>query len=804
MCIWTCGPEDGDRLGRPRDNSDPGKINVPEGASVAQIAIGWKHGHFFTDTNQFYSWGTGDSWRLGTGEQVNLPTPTKVNTFPPNIKFKQIACGDKFSAATTQTGELYVWGSGYAHIPTQLELPQPAEYIACGQIWLLAALADGTVMQFYRHVNPTQQTFGEDRIISVACGQNHRLALADNGHVYSWGSGAATGQGVAGTPTIIPELQNVMIQAIFAYHNSSYFIDNDNHVWCCGTNASNCLGIGHSEEVPVPTRMNFDFNNEQIVQIACGDDFTLFLSAQGNVWASGNGGDFRNATGSVETRPIPTLAIKLQGKFITQIAAGCFNTAVLENGYPPFNRMARFRGIFSDFVIPVLPFRATMANMASVEINPSDEVLRPLGFMTKDIILLENDKQAMIVGAAQGKPAVICQGANEIALIEPDIIKYPIKSRPGIQMFYGEDENGNKIAVDPSEKETLRIGGFLFGDEIDDGSVVVGARCDCIWTSKNNIISKRDHSTLNIKSRKNFKIIQKTTSNGERYVLNSLGDLKIIVFHDSFGVGYLYGTVGKRYCYEFLFNGECIMLDQELKTVRIDGIEKCVEYLTEDYQKINVNIETDENKRFIPLDRVLVENKYYGTVVGYYNDKIVIRSDLQHINYGLVLPLEENQLKLVGRVFHKGRSQYKFNGSDILLNVNAKKAQKLFPNDRVEIDGKRGYIAGKLKGKYYVLFDNKDEVDVIEENDMDKLILIRRSIDVAGYQKYENTSVDVSLMDFAMALIKPGDKRMHDNVIYVCLGYDEDDEMNFQNTVDKSVCSLTPSQLDIEYFEVDN
>lgn len=801
MSIWTCGPEDGERLGRPRENWDPGRVPIPDGVSVAQIALGWKHGHFFTDTNQFYSWGTGSSWRLGTGEQENLPRPTRITTFPEKIKFKQIACGDKFSACTTQQGELYAWGSGYAHVPTQLELPTPAEFIACGQIILLAALSDGTVMEFYRHSSPTLHTFGKDHIISVACGQTHCLALADSGHVYAWGSGTATGIGTSETPKRIPTFDNITIQAIFAYHNSSYFIDTYGCIWACGTNSSNSLGLGHAQEVGTPTRMTFEFSREQIIQIACGDDFTLFLSAQGNVWACGNGGDFRNATGSVETRPFPVPATKLAGKFITQIAAGCFNTAVLENGYPPFNRMARFRGFFSEFAIPVLPFRATMGNMASVEINPSDELLRPLGFMTRDIVRFSPEKQAMVVGVAQGKPAVICEGANEIALIEADISCYPIISRPGVHLFAGNDSSGNSISVDPSEKETLRLGGFLYGDILDDDSVVVGARCNSIWTLKDGIIAKRDHSTLNIKRRKTHDVIVKTMGDGSRYVLDSLRDDGIVVIHATFGAGTLMGKVGKLYCYEFVDKNECTLMDSSFPTVRASPTANMkVEYLLNTGERVFVDI--SDSKKFIPLDRVSVDGEQ-GTVVGSVDDMFAVRTDKEHLRGGTVSLFKGEKLKLLARVLKEAKQKYKYKGQEIELDISVLKASPVYANDRVEVDKRRGYIAGSKDSTFYVLFDGDEEVTPLDK----EYILVRRSVDVAGRQLYGFKDVDVSLMNFAMSIMKPGDVRMHMGTRVLFLGYDREQKMIFKSLDSETsdmTNDLTPSLLDIEYIEVDN
>jgi hypothetical protein len=49
MPIWTCGPEDGNRLGRPRTLDEPDRIPLSDDLMIVQVAIGWKHGHFFTD-----------------------------------------------------------------------------------------------------------------------------------------------------------------------------------------------------------------------------------------------------------------------------------------------------------------------------------------------------------------------------------------------------------------------------------------------------------------------------------------------------------------------------------------------------------------------------------------------------------------------------------------------------------------------------------------------------------------------------------------------------------------------------------
>ena len=221
MRLWTFGLDDGYRLGHSSQNK-PGYVNIPEGSNIIHIAFGWKHAHFVNDKHQVFSWGSGLSWRLGTGDKENQLNPIQLNTLPPGIEIKQICCGDKYSALLTMQGQLFVWGAGYSHVPTILDVSSSVEHIACGQIWLLAALQDGSIIQFYRHSLPVQLRFPGEKIIQVACGQNHKIALSSSGHVYSWGSSSATGQGNIERPRIIEILNNVNIVSIYSYNHNSF------------------------------------------------------------------------------------------------------------------------------------------------------------------------------------------------------------------------------------------------------------------------------------------------------------------------------------------------------------------------------------------------------------------------------------------------------------------------------------------------------------------------------------------------------------------------------------------------------
>jgi protein ATS1 len=65
-------------------------------------------------------------------------------------------------------------------------------------------------------------------------------------------------------------------------------------LYAFGSNASGQLGIGHRQDVDIPTRCHFDSAVDQIAQIAAGGNHTLVLTESGQVFASGSNGSGRS------------------------------------------------------------------------------------------------------------------------------------------------------------------------------------------------------------------------------------------------------------------------------------------------------------------------------------------------------------------------------------------------------------------------------------------------------------------------------------------------------------------------------
>ena len=138
--------------------------------------------------------------------------------------------------------------------------------------------------------NPIQIKFA-NKIVKIAVGYEHTLALDETGKVWAWGKNNAGQLGLglsAGTtskvvPTLVPELTN--IKHIACGRESSFAISDVGEVFGWGANTYGQLGTGtYSNSVMTPTKMS---SVSGIIDISSGDEHTLLLRKDGKVFVVG-------------------------------------------------------------------------------------------------------------------------------------------------------------------------------------------------------------------------------------------------------------------------------------------------------------------------------------------------------------------------------------------------------------------------------------------------------------------------------------------------------------------------------------
>jgi E3 ubiquitin-protein ligase HERC3 len=75
----------------------------------------------------------------------------------------KVACGESHSLALVESGDLYAWGRGYE-----------------GQLGIRSSIETVSIPKYI-------DSLFRKRIVEIACGSRHSLAIDENGDLYTWG-----------------------------------------------------------------------------------------------------------------------------------------------------------------------------------------------------------------------------------------------------------------------------------------------------------------------------------------------------------------------------------------------------------------------------------------------------------------------------------------------------------------------------------------------------------------------------------------------------------------------------------------
>ncbi|MDZ4202563.1 MAG: hypothetical protein U1C96_10520 [Gallionella sp.] len=183
----------------------PQALTIPEG--VAAVAAGMRHSVALDAGGAIWVWGDNSAGQLGTGDFKRLDKPSRLGLGGVTA----IASGVWHSVALDSEGRVWVWGSGTR-----------------GQ------LGGGRHDAFTVSAKPLS-VGGLGKVVAIASGDHHVLALTATGSVWSWGGlrvGADGENVVLNRPVEVAGLSN--IRAISAGKNWSQAVDGNGSIWAWG------------------------------------------------------------------------------------------------------------------------------------------------------------------------------------------------------------------------------------------------------------------------------------------------------------------------------------------------------------------------------------------------------------------------------------------------------------------------------------------------------------------------------------------------------------------------------------------
>uniref|UniRef100_B4N542 GK20388 n=1 Tax=Drosophila willistoni TaxID=7260 RepID=B4N542_DROWI len=342
----------------------PSQIPWKPDAPLRQIACGHRHTLFLTANGKVYACGNNDQAQLGH----NLPTkrPLLIPELQ-NYVVVAIACGSRHSMALTEWGQVLSWGDN-----------------DCGQ---LGQSTDQSIIELPKII----RSLVSKHVVQIACGNNHSLALTSCGELYSWGSNIYGQLGVkppqelshCNYPLRLTTLLGIPLATIACGGNHSFLISKSSAVFGFGRNNCGQLGLNDESNRAYPTQLK-TLRTLGVRFVACGDEFSVFLTNEGGVFTCGAGTYGQLGHGSNTNEMLPRMVMELMGSTITQVACGNRHTLAL---VPSRGRVYGF-GLGSS---------GQLGNRSTNSVTLPQEVLGPWVSPSDSALLQSNDAKASVV-----------------------------------------------------------------------------------------------------------------------------------------------------------------------------------------------------------------------------------------------------------------------------------------------------------------------------------------------------------------------------------------------------------------------
>ncbi len=301
--VWTWGSNEGGALGS--GNTNPSYLAlVPEqadlaGFPVSTLAAGFAHVVAVIE-GSVVSWGGNNAGQLGVGDDISTPWAQFV---PGPTQVVAVAAGVYHSMALDADGGVWTWGNNVD-----------------------GRLGDGTTgnLRPYAYRLP-----GLPRMVAIAAGAQHSLAVAEDGSVWAWGNNEYLQLGVAGidsraVPAKVPGLSG--ITRIQTHYNHNIALDAAGNAWAWGAGTTGQLGDGSTATRAAPVRIP---SLSGVLAADAGLSHSLAVSSDGQLqaWGEGLAGQLGLATDT--DRTLPTTVSGLSG--ITHIAGGLRHSLAVQS-----------------------------------------------------------------------------------------------------------------------------------------------------------------------------------------------------------------------------------------------------------------------------------------------------------------------------------------------------------------------------------------------------------------------------------------------------------------------------------------
>ncbi|XP_040274077.1 probable E3 ubiquitin-protein ligase HERC3 isoform X2 [Bufo bufo] len=280
---------------------EPKRSPFPLSNFIKQVACGENHSVFLLEDGRVYSCGCNSAGQLGHDHDDY--TPGYVSALA-DEHIIHVACGQAHSVAISSEGHLFSWGAGTE-----------------GQ------LGHSTTGDLYVPFPRLIKKLSQQRILQVSCGNQHCLALSDDGQLLSWGQNDHGQLGIGhrcsqqSSPQRVKSLEGIPLGQVTAGGDHSFALSLSGAVFGWGKNSSGQLGLNDEQVRLSPCHVK-PLRSQKVVYISCGEEHTAVLTKTGGIFTFGAGVHGQLGHDSFHNEINPRRVLELMGSEVSQIACG--------------------------------------------------------------------------------------------------------------------------------------------------------------------------------------------------------------------------------------------------------------------------------------------------------------------------------------------------------------------------------------------------------------------------------------------------------------------------------------------------
>lgn len=263
------------------------------GVDIVEVSIGDNHMVALDRKGRVYTWG---SYRDLNGVLCFKPNRKEEKQLEPELmaelkkdKIIQIASGENVSLALNNMGKIYIWGSFRYKQKSSFRSSVKSSYLLPNRV------------------------YSKEFFVQLASGSFHHLAVSRKNELFTWGLnnygqlGYEAEENVA-IPRKVPLPDGIKIKQVAGGFHHSMLLTEDGKVYSWGRGDYGQLGHGNTENVTEPKSIEVFENlpsDNRVIQISCGDNHSIAVTEQGDVYTWGFGEMCQLGHGPDEDKNVP-------------------------------------------------------------------------------------------------------------------------------------------------------------------------------------------------------------------------------------------------------------------------------------------------------------------------------------------------------------------------------------------------------------------------------------------------------------------------------------------------------------------